>query len=485
MGARASDAADRRDAPLSPTHAFASPYARPRSPWRAAARHALVPAAVLTLAAVLAGCGGSNLYQIHFMPPPAFLEAGEVPAFAAEAEADATGDPRILYATVREPASVEGEDRFYSDERAGELRIGIGRVVLGTESITWDQVRSMALLQKHGERYPLQVADVVEFGVLDRTLHPILHKRDTLTPDAGPRRAFTAAVDARLARSRDKDVFLYVHGYRVNFENPLLVAAELWHFLGYQGVFIPFAWPSHRERLAYFGDTESARYSAVFLREFIEYLATETEAERIHIVGYSAGTRLVISALHQVALSHELLGAEAARRRLRIGNVLLVGSDVDRGVFGTYLLDGLLGVPEHLTIYESPKDKALGMAFLSFRNERLGQLDPSDLTSAARDYLLRSDALALVSVESAPGFDHGNGHSYFRDSPWVSTDLLATLRYGFRPAERGLVQDPETGIWSFPADYLTRIEAKIDAVDPERERASTIGRLAQPIPRAP
>jgi esterase/lipase superfamily enzyme len=325
----------------------------------------------------------------------------------------------------------------------------------------------MSLLKDNADRYPLQVADVKEFGVLDRTVHPILHQRGALQPDAGPRLAFSAAVNERLARGRDQDIFIYVHGYRVNFENPLLVAAELWHFLGYEGVFIPFAWPSHRGRLAYFGDTESARYSAVFLREFLEYLAAETDARRIHVVGYSAGTRLVVAALHQMALANQHRSPEDTRRALRLGNVILVGSDVDRGIFGTYLLDGLLNVQEHLTIYESPRDKALGMALFSFGNERLGQLDPDDLTAEAKAFLLRSDAMALVSVAAAPGFDHGNGHSYFRDSPWVSTDLLATLRHGFRPVERGLVQDPATGIWNFPPDYLDRVEAAIIRADPE------------------
>ena len=59
-----------------------------------------------------------------------------------------------------------------------------------------------------------------------------------------PSEQFAAKVNAKLAISRAKDVFIYLHGYKVVFENPLLVASELWHFLGYEGVFIAFAWPS-------------------------------------------------------------------------------------------------------------------------------------------------------------------------------------------------------------------------------------------------
>jgi esterase/lipase superfamily enzyme len=429
--------------------------------------HAAIAGALLF---ILSGCAGTRLYQVPFMPPPAFLESAEVTPFTDPGQVNVPADPRILYVTLREPVTVAGEDRFYTSERAAELRLGAGRIVLGASDVTWDEARRLSILKNNTDRYPLQVADVTEFGVLDRTLHPILHMGGTVLPDPAPRQAFSAAVNTRLAQSKDKDIFIYVHGYRVNFENPLLVGAELWHFLGYQGVFIPFAWPSHRGRLAYFGDTESARYSAIFLREFIEYLAAETDARRIHILGYSAGTRLVLAALNQLALTNQHRTPEDIRRDLRLGNVILVGSDVDRGIFGTYLLDGLLRVQEHMTVYESGRDKALGMALFTFRNERVGQLDPDELTPQAKAFLRGSDELALVSVEAAPGFDHGNGHSYFRDSPWVSSDLLATLLYDLRPKARGLVQDGESGIWNFPPDYLARIEAAVFSADPELAR---------------
>lgn len=427
-------------------------------------------AAALLLLPILAGCTSSAFYTIPFMPPPAFLESAEVPRFSDADPVSAPADPRILYATLREPAEKPGEDRFYTTDRAAELRLGTGRIVLGRSDITWDEARRMSILKNGTDKYPLQVADVEEFGVLDRSLHPVLTHDLAVNPDPIPRHRFSSAVNERLARSADKDIFIYVHGYRVNFENPLLVAAELWHFVGYEGVFIPFAWPSHRERLAYFGDTESARYSALFLREFLEYLAEETDARRIHILGYSAGTRLVGAALHQLALVNSHLSDAEIRQKLRIGNVILVGSDIDRGVFATYVMDGLLRVQERLTIYESPKDKALGMALRVFRNERVGQLDPATLTPGTRRFLLQSDAMALISVASAPAYDAGNGHSYFRDSPLVSSDLLATLRYDLRPAERGLAQNPESGIWEFPADYLVRLEDAIFRIDPDLAR---------------
>lgn len=439
--------------------------APPRQPSRdSRAPPSALPA--LLAAGLLAGCTGGGVYQVPFMPPPAYLEDSEVAPFSDAGEVTTAPDPLMLFATLRAPADADGQERFYGSDRAAALRLGAGRIVLGRNDLSWDEARRMSILKNATDEYPLQVADVQEFGVLDRAAHPILLGRPRPEADAVPRQRFTAAVNERLARSRDKDIFIYVHGYKVNFENPLLVAAELWHFLGYDGVFIPFAWPSHMGRFAYFGDTESARYSAMFFRDFLEYLADETDAERIHILGYSAGTRLVGAALNQLALINRHRSDASLREELPIGNVILVGSDIDTGIFGTYLVDGLLRVPEHLTLYESPRDEALGIARLVFGRERSGQLDPEALSPGAREFLRGTDRLALVSVANAPGFDAGNGHSYFRNSPLVSSDLLATLRYGLRPADRGLVQDPQSGVWEFPDDYLVALDAAILRADP-------------------
>jgi hypothetical protein len=102
--------------------------------------------------------------------------------------------------------------------------------------------------------------------------------------------------------------------------------------------------------------------------------------------------------------------------------------------------------------------------------ERVGQLEPLGLTPAASLFLHETDRLVLVDVESVEGFDVGNGHGYFRDSPLVSSDLLATLRYDMGPSQRGLARIGDSPIWTFPADYLGRLETAVFAADPELAR---------------
>lgn len=412
---------------------------------------------------LLAGCAGQAPYRLPFMTPPAYASGDTLPPFRDTARVGTTPMPSILYATVRRPAPADARTA-YGTERATAVRVGVADIAVGDGAVTWDEARQVALLKTDGDRYPVRVAAVHEYGKLDRTERMLLQDTATHVGDPAPRQAFIAEVNARLAKRRVRDIYVYVHGYRTGFENPVLVAAELWHFLGYEGVFIPFAWPANLGRLDYFADTENSRYSAPFLRDFLAMLADETTAERIHIVGYSAGTRLVAATLHQLALQTSHLAEDETRRRTKLGNVLLVASDIDRGIFEGYLDDGLERVQRRLTLYESPSDKALGMSRFFYGRRRIGQLELEHFQPEAAARLRRDSSLVLVSVARALGADDGNGHGYFRRSPWVSADILMTLRYDLSPAARGLEMHPDAPVWRFPADYEGRLKASLEAV---------------------
>ena len=213
---------------------------------------------------------------------------------------------------------------------------------------------------------------------------------------------------------------------------------------------------------------ETAALTAHNLRIFLEYLASETDAERIHIVGYSAGTRVVITALHQLALLHVDEGQQAMQKRLKIGHVILVGSDFDRELFGDYIIDGLLKVPSSFSVYTSATDKPLGISRWLFRRERLGQMWRGyKPPPAVADFLNQQDNLHIIDVTDAESAAAGNGHAYFRQSPWASSDILVTLMYDLEPAERGLIRSTELPVWQFPPDYIQNLRSTLIRVNPE------------------
>ncbi len=153
--------------------------------------------------------------------------------------------------------------------------------------------------------------------------------------------------------------------------------------------------------------------------------------------------------------------------RHRLGNLVMVGSDLDRQVFAAYLADGALDVPRHMSIYVSEKDKALGFSRWITRRERLGQvIAEEDLTPGGRRILEeRRDHISVIDVTDAEGASTGNGHGYFRNSPWASSDILMMLMYGLTPEQRGLQLKANMPVYEFPPDYIERLWSAIAGLD--------------------
>jgi esterase/lipase superfamily enzyme len=429
---------------------------------------------ILILILVLPACASNKPYQINMMPAPDVFSGGIFDPFPDSDPDTWVPYGGILYATDREPVTDETRtDRiqFYQNQRSFLLRLGVGEITVKKEGITWDEIRHASLLKGRSEDYPLAVTGVKELGILVDSYNALTDP-ELIESNAGQGDIqFAKAVNDKLAISKYKDICIYVHGYKVIFDNPLLVAAELWHFVGYEGVFIAYAWPSTPKTLAYISDLETTELSAQNLRKLLEYLAKETDAERINIIGYSAGTHLILRALHQLSLLHADKNREAVQKELRIGNVILTGSDFDRQLFAMFLDDGLLKVAESFSIYMSETDKALGLSRWVFGRERLGHMwQEENWSPMAIEYLQDHRELSFINATNAEAAATGNGHAYFRKSPWVSSDVLMTLAYSQDPGERGLALSPESQTWVFPPDYGQRLRNILLEKDREVEQ---------------
>ncbi len=433
---------------------------------------AVIFVAFATLA--LAACSRPPTDRINMMPVPEVFEEGTIDPFVTAPSFDPPDRAEVFYATDREP-SVDEQGRLrYLNERGNVLRLGVAQVEPNDPNLTWQDARRISLLRSLGGGFPIRFTGATEFGVLDRTATELVPPEALLETGPPANEVFAEKINAWLAKSKRKHVYIYVHGFQVIFENPTLVATELWHFLGYQGAFVAFAWPSTPSRFAYLRDLDTALGYARHLRILIEYLAEETDAEQIHLVGYSMGARIVVRALAQLALKHQGLSTEEIRRKLRVGHAVLAASDMDREVARMYLADGLLEVPTHLTVYLSSRDRALGVARFLTRRKRLGQMwAEGDLSPEVAAYLHQREAdLSVVYVTDAEGTTEGHGHAYFRDSPWVSSDILMAFAYGLLPAERGLERNADDSpLWAFPEDYVERLRNVLIEVNPDYREA--------------
>ena len=434
------------------------------------------------------GCASAPVDQIDLMPAPDVYGNGmlnPLPEFNPFVDMPYDG---ILYATDRRPATTDDPEKYYLNDRGHILRLGVAGVDLGEKQFAWEKARVISMLKSRTEKYPVRVRNADEWGLLGSTVpywvDVDLQFKSQAPPDATDR--YAAAINAQLAHSGSKDVYIYVHGYKVVYENPVLVAAELWHFLGYKGAFIAYAWPSTPSKFAYIKDSDTSSGFARNFRLLLEFLAEKTDAERIHVVGYSNGTRLVTRAMEQLALMNHDKTADEIFDKLHIENVILVGSDLDRGVFSSYVSDGLFKISRHLNIYMSKYDKALGVSQFLTRRQRLGQMfggAGGDMTPSGRKFISQNrERLILINVSDAEGAGTGNGHGYFRNSPWASSDILMTLTYGLSPEQRGLLEQEDFPVFTFPPDYIARLWEAIEDVDPvfaERYRAFKAAEAAQ------
>jgi esterase/lipase superfamily enzyme len=108
--------------------------------------------------------------------------------------------------------------------------------------------------------------------------------------------------------------------------------------------------------------------------------------------------------------------------------VILAASDMDRGLFGSYLLDGQLKIMKSMQLYTSSKDNILKGSKAIHYSPRMGQtIGAEEMSDSTREFLQLHQEIRLVDVSQAEEVSTHGGHFYFLESPWVSSDMLLTL----------------------------------------------------------
>lgn len=412
------------------------------------------------------GACTSGPHRIDMMPAPSAFADWPYTPMPVGTPPVSYDEFQMLYATDRKPAESPDEYPFYLNEPGFVLRLGGARVKAGPPGLDWEAVRRMTLASDRDIEYPLQVLSVDELGLLGSSITFINEPDPPPTTEDLAEDRFAEIIDGHLDDSGVKDVYIYVHGYRVVFDSPVLIASELWHFLGYRGAFVAYSWRSTPRALAFASDTETSVTQARNLRLFLTFLARKTRVERIHIIGYSAGSRTVVRALEQMSLLHKQSDDDEIREKTRIGRVIFVGADVSREGFGSAVAEGLLRIPERVTVYASSADSALNWSQRIFARERLGQMWRDGMPERVAEFIDKKPSLEVIDVTDAAGSTTGNGHAYFRDSPWVSSDILTALAYDIEPDRRGLVKNDDEPVWTFPPDYVDRLRQVLLELNP-------------------
>lgn len=424
-------------------------------------------AALLLLTGASVGTGCSSAPQL--MPTPNLYAHDHREPFVDVPPDLQNNKVDVLYLTDRTPLQESTPDkRAYGYGRSRSVAFGVSTVEIGKD-VSWDELAAASRTSKRAVKLPvsvIQTKELVRFPPSPKTLIelPSAAERSTHPTTATTLQAEVdiekeqckAELTARLAKTPVKEAYVYVHGYNNDFNGSVMTIAQLWHFFGRQGVPIAYTWPAGRGGLlrGYTYDRESSEFTVYHLKEMLRVLASCPELEKVHIIGHSRGTDVVVSALRELHLEMSG-GGRATGKELKLATVVLAAPDLDIEVMIQRMVTARLGnVAERSAIYVCAKDSALGISnWLFGGGGRLGKLKGDMFSPEELDALRKRRSVQIIDARiSDPG---PHGHSYFHTNPAVSSDLILLIRDKRVPGDdRPLKADPK-GFWFVDDQYPT------------------------------
>jgi esterase/lipase superfamily enzyme len=303
---------------------------------------------------------------------------------------------KVFYGTDRKRSGSEKPSIYYSGNR-GELEFGTCEV-----SIPSIAKREVGKLERPRWR-KLEVRE-------DPAKHVVLLK---VTPKSGDR--FCSDLKSVVKQSKDKQAILFIHGYRVTFEDAAWRTAQLAYDLDID-IPILYSWPSRGKFLGYFVDEDSSEKLTVpHLTEFLNMISTRSGARIIHLIAHSMGNRALTAALREVS-------APVARRSTPIfREVVLTAPDIDAEYFRNEIAPQIRSKAGRITLYASSNDNALCAAKLfKWGYARAGEAPGGKVLVVP----------GVDSIDASAVNTSLMGHSYFGDNRSVLSDLFSLLKDG-------------------------------------------------------
>jgi esterase/lipase superfamily enzyme len=368
------------------------------------------------------------------MPLPNLYEGTEEEVFANVPEALQTPSINVLFATDRFPQTDRSRDPIsFGSERSSHLQVGTVRITVDGAN-TWEELKAASIKDNKYTRPKLAVAepDVLfrypgNFWRAARIDDPSADYDEFMRRRMETRAKLHSLVGQRLAQTPRKEVYVFIHGYNNSFSQAVGTLANLWHFMGREGVPIAYSWPAGIGGLTgYTSDSESGEFTIFHLKMFLEDLAADPAIEKINVLAHSRGTDVIIDAVRELTIAARAAG-ENPSETLKLGTIILAAPDIDMEVANQRISsERLPEIPDRLTVYLSPKDKALRLSnWLHNGIARLGVLNTDEFSPEQFQALLYFKNLEMVDSRVKTDF---LGHGYFYHNPSSSSDLILTLR---------------------------------------------------------
>lgn len=341
------------------------------------------------------------------------------------------GVVKLFYATDRQPVSGSSSLKFYGGERSEN-----DQLVMGVCEVSIPRLHQVGKL----ERPSILKLEFSE----DPEKHVVL-----LGAVQQSYEDFYSEMRGRISPSLSKEAFVFIHGYKVSFEDAALRTAQLAYDLKrtdtaveYDITPILYSWPSKGELASYGADEDTVIWTTPHLRWFLEDLATKSGATKIHLIAHSMGNRALTSALNTIATE--------ARATImpRFQQIVLAAPDIGLRNF-KQLADVIQKPAEKITLYASSEDEPLRASKKFHEEQRAGDSGKNLTVFRGIDSIDVASVGGCLLCFDRLDPDLWLGHSYYANNPSVISDLMILLKEGKPPSQRPQLVPHTRGYWEF------------------------------------
>jgi esterase/lipase superfamily enzyme len=403
-------------------------------------------------------------------PPPEVIRGGQIDFSANTPDSEKNNKVAVFYATKRLPTD---DGTWYSKQFDDKLRVGKAQLMIGREGLPWGVLHQESM-QASDARLEFEIT----LNSVDQSAE--LAPDDSLDKLSPAMQAYVNQINEAIAKAHIKDVTVIAHGAFNSFYYAMAEAAQFRFYTGKNAVVIAYSWPGVENNLAYKANVKNAEQSEADFNRLIKILGKHSNAERINVLGYSVGGRLVGGAMAKLADEYAEKDLTDIHKALRLGHMYLTSSDEPIEEFRNYA-QKFTQMFDLITVTASYTDPILGRAQLTGGGDRLGRPPkPSDTKHAASPEqkqaildAVKNNKLHLLNLETSEitGYKFVHGSWYL--NPWVSSDVIVSMNLGLQPEQRGLATATKEGaeypIWIFPPEYVETLRAALEMYKEQSE----------------
>jgi esterase/lipase superfamily enzyme len=246
---------------------------------------------------------------------------------------------------------------------------------------------------------------------------------------------FFVNLATRVSEARNREAFVFIHGFNVTFEDAARRTAQMAYDLSFDGAPIFYSWPSQGALVSYPADETNVQWSVPHLQAFLSEVALRSGAKTIHLIAHSMGNRALTESLLRLTADNRSKGKSMFRE------IVLTAPDIDAEIFKSDIFPRLGFKGAHVTLYASSRDEALRVSKNFHEYPRAGD------SGEGLVVLKGLDTVDATTVDTSL-----IGHSYYAENRSVISDLFYLLRDGTPPNQRfGLqaVSTPQGTYWRF------------------------------------